>query len=136
MAVCHTCDNPRCIEDGHHFLGSWKDNVRDATVKGRHSAFRNVTLAQEGLYRLRESGLKFHTEEGLASLADHCRSRWSGTSPEERRIPIEVILSVAYCLAGGMVQHQIMDLLKVSQSMVSRTKRGRYNHRIEEVRMW
>ena len=33
--VCHTCDNPRCINDDHHFLGSQKDNVEDAKRKGR-----------------------------------------------------------------------------------------------------
>lgn len=40
IAVCHTCDNPKCIEDAHHFTGTWADNVRDAVAKGRHSCFR------------------------------------------------------------------------------------------------
>lgn len=46
IAVCHTCDNPLCIEDSHHFLGSWKDNIDDAVRKGRHSCFANIKLAQ------------------------------------------------------------------------------------------
>jgi len=46
IAVCHTCDTPQCIEDAHHFLGTWKDNVRDAVTKGRHSCFKNC--AKEG----------------------------------------------------------------------------------------
>ena len=33
--VCHTCDNPQCIQDLHHFLGSAKDNMQDAMKKGR-----------------------------------------------------------------------------------------------------
>ena len=33
--VCHTCDNPRCCADEHHFLGSSSDNLRDASAKGR-----------------------------------------------------------------------------------------------------
>lgn len=37
--VCHTCDNPRCINDDHHFVGSPQDNVVDAVSKGRHSCF-------------------------------------------------------------------------------------------------
>jgi hypothetical protein len=33
--VCHTCDNPQCIRDSHHFLGSHNDNMKDAKMKGR-----------------------------------------------------------------------------------------------------
>ena len=35
VLVCHKCDVPRCIEDSHHFLGSQKDNAKDALSKGR-----------------------------------------------------------------------------------------------------
>jgi hypothetical protein len=33
--VCHTCDNPKCILDEHHFLGTQKENMQDAARKGR-----------------------------------------------------------------------------------------------------
>lgn len=35
VLVCHKCDRGNCIEDTHHFLGSQKDNMKDAAVKGR-----------------------------------------------------------------------------------------------------
>ena len=35
ILVCHTCDNPACINDAHHFLGTHKDNLQDASKKGR-----------------------------------------------------------------------------------------------------
>jgi hypothetical protein len=46
LLVCHKCDNPACIEDNHHFLGTSRDNVKDAVAKGRHSCFANVKKAQ------------------------------------------------------------------------------------------
>lgn len=45
LDVCHTCDNPPCVNGLHLFQGTASDNVRDAVAKGRWTQKR-FTLDQ------------------------------------------------------------------------------------------
>ena len=35
LLVCHTCDRPKCGRPKHLWLGTYKDNMQDASRKGR-----------------------------------------------------------------------------------------------------
>ena len=57
--VCHRCDNRRCCNPSHLWLGTNADNVRDRDAKGRHkplkgSRVKSAKLTEEQVARIRQ----------------------------------------------------------------------------------
>jgi hypothetical protein len=46
--ICHRCDNRRCFNPKHLFIGTRLDNVRDAMSKGRHYVMPRKTHCKRG----------------------------------------------------------------------------------------
>ena len=67
MLVCHKCDNRKCVNPDHLFLGTYLDNNRDMFAKGRNiNTLKNhPELAARGE---KSSGSKLTTEDVLDIL--------------------------------------------------------------------
>lgn len=60
--ICHACDNPPCVNPGHLFVGTHKDNTADMHRKGRAniprgSAHSFAKLTERDVVEIRQSDM-------------------------------------------------------------------------------
>lgn len=75
MSVCHKCDNPRCCNPKHLFIGTQADNALDMWNKGRGASPRGerngrAKLTTENILEIRQLSAQGLSSRKIASRMD------------------------------------------------------------------
>lgn len=79
MCVCHTCDNPACVNPEHLFLGTRADNLADMRAKGRNAPMPHVPGERHGCSKLTDDAVRHIRSSGEPAAA---LARLYGVDPQ------------------------------------------------------
>lgn len=96
MCVCHKCDNRRCSNPDHLFIGTQKDNIKDAIKKNRHP-----TIGKKGS----EHHLAKLNEEKVLEIRKELEKRKHMTK--------------SYIMKKDLSQKKLAEKFGVSQTLIS-----------------
>jgi hypothetical protein len=111
LFVCHSCDNPPCMNPSHLFLGTPKDNAQDSVRKGRlHFGNTNGAWTQpEKRPRGEDNGRHRYKDETLKSFL---RDYLAGTAVRPLARKYGITYSHAYRIANGELRGYLLEQVK------------------------
>ena len=77
LDVCHACDNRKCINPDHLFLGTRKENMQDAVKKGRQAKglmLPHTKLSEDDVMLIVELAKKGTPYKYIAPIYGVCKS--------------------------------------------------------------
>lgn len=71
LSVCHTCDNPSCVNPDHLWLGTQVDNMRDMALKSR-GRNAQTKLTPKQVKDIREKVSQGFKQKDIAAVYSVC----------------------------------------------------------------
>ena len=78
LKVCHRCDNPRCVNPSHLFLGTQADNVHASIHKGRFNCFGRQKLNAKQVLEIRRLARLGRRHQDIAARFGVARNTITG----------------------------------------------------------
>ena len=119
MCICHTCDNPLCVNPDHLFLGTQGDNNTDRHNKGRDGAAYGEHNGSHTHPESRPRGERHYSHT-------HPESR-RGEANGRARLRTRDVVDIRRM--QGIAQRRIAKIYGISKSQVGNILRGEsWNH--------
>lgn len=145
VLVCHHCDNPKCVNPKHLFLGSNSDNMMDCSHKGRLHTARGsrsnlAKITDEQALEIRalagklpqnEVAKKYGVSRPLVSMI-WCGKAWSHLGPVEGYTPRKIarkekrqylneeqVKEIRRLFDGGVSQKEIAEKFGITTASAS-----------------
>lgn len=76
LFVCHTCNNAKCCNPAHLYLGTRSDNVRDSVLAGTHKWASKQQCPKGHDYSEENTYVEQRPDGGMRRHCRICRSDW------------------------------------------------------------
>lgn len=104
LFVCHKCDNPRCENLEHLFLGTPLQNMQDKMAKNRHRTLRPGNPMPDIFKQPDETPLSPWEEAKRNTITEMLRSKNGNISQTARALGLSLNCTKRYLRKFGLIQ--------------------------------